>query len=106
MFRDQRLELTNQLGTCTERELRVDQILEGGGAQLFQVGDLKGGERLEGEIVERWPSPERERLPKLLDALFPRSGAALSNPSLEPAEVDLVMGDLEDVAAMPREQNI
>ena len=74
--------------------------------QLLQIGNLKGCEGLECEIVERWPSPEREGLPKLRDALFSPGGTTFSNPSVEPAKVELVIGDVEDVPAMPREQDI
>jgi hypothetical protein len=58
MLRDERLQLTDQVGVSTELEVRGNSFLERNGAQLFQPANLRLGERLEGEVGKRRPAPE------------------------------------------------
>ncbi len=46
-----------------ELDLRLEPVLERGQAQLVEPRDLVLEERLEREVGERWPAPERERVP-------------------------------------------
>jgi hypothetical protein len=101
---DQRLELPDELRTRAERELRVDQVLERCHAEFRQVADFVRDERLVGQIGERRPTPEPERLPQLLCPPLTRRGAALSNQALETAEVGLLRRDVEEVAARTGQQ--
>ena len=61
---DERLELRDQLGVAAEREIGLDPVLEAArrSSSSRAISDL--GERLEGEVRERRPAPERERLRK------------------------------------------
>jgi hypothetical protein len=59
---DERLQLAHQVGVAAARQVRVDARLERRPAQLLQPRDLDLRERLEGEVGERRPAPERQRL--------------------------------------------
>jgi hypothetical protein len=59
---DERFELGDERSVAAELELCFEQLLPRGGAKLFEAGDLRLRERLEGEVGERWPPPESERL--------------------------------------------
>ena len=59
---DERLELGDELGMTSEREISLDPLLERDGAQLLEPRDLGLGERLVEEVRERRPAPERECL--------------------------------------------
>ena len=54
---DQRVDLRHHLGVPSERELRVEQLLDRADPQLGQPVGLTRGERLEGEIAERGAAP-------------------------------------------------
>ena len=59
---DECLELGDELRVTSEREIRLDPLLERDGAQLLEPRDLGLGERLVEEVRERRPAPERECL--------------------------------------------
>jgi hypothetical protein len=59
---DQRLQLADDLRVPAELELRLDELLERGHAQVVQARDLALREGLVGEVVERAAAPEGERL--------------------------------------------
>ena len=65
MLGDERLELADELGVTAERQVGVDPLLERRQPQLLQPRDLGLGERLVGEVGERRPAPQRERLAQL-----------------------------------------
>src|SRR5579864_2258437 len=69
---DKQLQLPDQLGMTSEREVGVDPPLEGREAQLLQPADRSLGERLAGQLAERRSAPEGKgraeslgRLPRL-----------------------------------------
>jgi hypothetical protein len=99
MLDDEALELGNERRVLAEREPGVDQLFLGDDSQLFEAGSLEENEGLEGEIGERRPAPERERLAEPLDALRGVGFAScLLEQTLEAKQVDLVSLDLEQVA--------
>ena len=49
----------------TERQVGLDALFEAGQSQLLEAGDLALRERLVGEVGQRRPAPERERLAQL-----------------------------------------
>ena len=61
---DQQLELGDELGTRAEREIRLDPLLQGLDPELLEPRDLGLRPGLVGELGQRRPSPERERLPQ------------------------------------------
>ena len=92
MLLDQRLELADHLGMAAAGEVGVDRQLGRPHAKLVQAPDLGGGERLVGHVGERAAPPERERF----------AGALVLEHLLEPDDVDLVVGQLQLVAAAVR----
>jgi hypothetical protein len=58
----QRLELADHVAVASRLEVALDRELGGAQPQLFQPADLGGGERLAGDVVERGPAPQRQRL--------------------------------------------
>ena len=83
VLRDQRLELADELSAAAELEVGVDPLLERLQAQLLEPADLGLGERLEGEVGERWAAPQRERLAEQLRPLVPPAGLCLGDEALE-----------------------
>ena len=59
MLRDECLELSDQVATCAERELRVDQVFKRGGAQVLEPANLVQCEGLEDQVGERGTAPQR-----------------------------------------------
>src|SRR5689334_7715211 len=91
---DERLELADQLGVATEREVGFDPLLERRDTCLLQSRDLILRERRQGEVGQRRPSPKRqslqqrvggkpwtpgrERAPAFVDELLEAVGVQLS----------------------------
>ena len=106
MVRDQPLQLRDQRLVAAEGEVGLDPILDRDQPRLLEPGDLVLGERLIGEVGERRPAPERERL---IEARRRSVGvaaverlAALGGEPGETLRVDVVGARLEDVAPAPR----
>ena len=93
MLGDERLELAHELAMAAIREVRINRVLERAQPQLLQPPDRRRGERLVGDVGQRRPVPERERL---------ASGAIRDEP-LEAAHVEVVRRDAQLVAAPARE---
>ena len=55
-------ELRHELAVAAELQVGVDPVLERAEAKLLQARDRALGERLVGELRERRPAPQRERL--------------------------------------------
>ena len=87
---DQRLELGDEPVVLAEAELAGKPLLLGVEPEPLEPGDLGAGERLEGEVVERGPAPERERVGEQRAARPGRSGARLLEEPLEAKRVDAV----------------
>ena len=98
---DQRLELGDEVGVGAERELGVDQILQRRRRELLEPRGLAKRERLEEQVGERRPAPERERLAELSARSSPSALRPSAQP-LEAQEVDLVGVGLEQVPARAR----
>ena len=60
-----RLQLGDELGVASQLELGVDEVRLGGRAQLLEPRRLEPGEGLVGEVGQRRPAPEPERLAQL-----------------------------------------
>ena len=75
LLRDERGELADERGVASKREVGVDPLLEHGEAALLEARDLGPREVVVGEIGQRRPAPQRERLAQLLGR-FPRLGVA------------------------------
>ena len=60
VVRHEPAQLTDDLGVATGREVGLDADLERGLSLLLEPGDLRLGERLEGQVGERRPAPQRE----------------------------------------------
>jgi hypothetical protein len=74
--RDEHLELCENLEMAARRQVAVDRALGRGQVQLLEAADLAGRERLIGDIGERRPAPQRERLARqVVGERAPRSAA-------------------------------
>ena len=60
--RDEHLELAEDLAMAARRQVAVDRALGRGQVQLLEAADLARRERLLGDVGERRPAPQRERL--------------------------------------------
>jgi hypothetical protein len=108
MLRDQRLQLSDDLGVLTELELGVDQLLERGEPQLVQACDLGLGERLVGEVVERPTAPQRQSLLEHRrggrGASRCQLGPALGEEPLEPVGVERLRIEPQLVPPLARDE--
>ena len=78
---------------CRPRgKIGLDRRLGRTGAQLLQPADLRGGERLVGDIGERVAAPQREGL----------AGTPLRDQALEPERIDVAPVEPQLVAAAAR----
>src|ERR1700753_1402276 len=104
----QRVQLADQCCVLPQREVSVDPILQRSQTLLLQPRDLALRKRLIGEVRQRWAAPERESATKPVTRYSrpPRlqRPATLSDQHVEPIEVDLAAGGLEQVAATTRDQ--
>ena len=103
MLRRQCLQLPDQLGVATERQIGFDPILERREPQLLQASRLRLREPSLGEVRERLPAPQAECLAEQVPrpgCLARRErGAPLGGQALESSCVDRVGIGTEDVAA-------
>jgi hypothetical protein len=81
VLRDEALELADEVGVASEREVGLDPFLERAHAQLVQSRCLSRGERLVGELVQRRPSPHAEPLAQGLGGLAASPSANVRRPS-------------------------
>ena len=107
MLADQDLELLDHLGVAAERELRLDQLLQRRDPQVIQASDLREGKRLVGEVRQRIPAPQRQRLLERSDgrvgAVAGKLGAAPGEEPLEAVRVELLGIECQLVAALARD---
>ena len=85
---------------AAQLELGVDEIRLGGRAQLLEPRHLEPGEGLVGEVGERRPAPQPERLAQLRRASVRVLSPRLGDEPLEAAEVRLLGRRLEHVAGI------
>src|SRR5437867_109488 len=106
MVRDESLELADQTGVQTERELSVDTRFECDEPQLVEPRNFTLGERLIGEIGKRRTAPESKRFPKLLGSLLGlparERAASFCHQPREPRDVELLRPERQCVAGGPR----
>jgi len=99
---DQRLELGDEVVVTTERKIGFDPFLECRQAKLLKPGDLDVRERVECELRKRRAAPEGQRLAERGGGGVRVSGrkcaSSLVEQGLEPMEVELAVGDRQDVA--------
>jgi hypothetical protein len=90
MLANETLELGDEPGVMTEREVRVQALLESGETDLFQPADFRLGERLAGEVCERRPAPKSKSIPQELRRLVRRRLFCLGHLLLEAEQIELV----------------
>src|SRR5207244_3335374 len=94
---DQRLEFLHELGPSAELELGPDPLFGRGESPLAQLRDLLLREVLELEILERPPTPQRERGTKQLDTIAGAGRTRLRDEPVELRNVEVLRIDAEDV---------
>ncbi len=105
---DQSLELADQLGVTSKREVRVDSFVDCRQAQFLEPADLDLGERLERELREGRAPPQREcvvedarRAPGIVAR---QCLAPLGEQPFKAPQVEFVRLELELVARRARQQ--
>jgi hypothetical protein len=98
VFLDELLQLTDELARGAQLEVGVHPLLERRESRLLQAADLVAGERLEGEVLERRPPPERQRGAELLGALTRLGPACLGREPLEARQVELLRIDAQQIS--------
>ena len=96
---DETLELADELAVTTEREIRVDAILERGQANLLEPSDLALRPRFVGELDEWRAAPEPECLAQPLGRGRRVCPPRLGHQALEPVQIDAIRLDAELVSA-------
>ena len=91
---------------AAQLELGVDEIRLGRRAQLLEPRHLEPGEGLVGEVGERRPAPQPERLAQLRRASVRVLSPPLGDEPLEAAEVRLLGRCLEHVAGIARDDHV
>src|SRR6185369_6686856 len=97
MIRDERLELADELGVPAERQVGVDPLLQRYQPQILQTPGLRTRERLVGELCERRPPPQRERLAEQARRTSRIGASRLGDEPLEAQQVDRLGIQLEQV---------
>jgi hypothetical protein len=98
MLLDQLLQFADQLPGGAQLEVGVHPLLERGESRLLEAADLVAGERLEREVLERRPPPERERGAELLCPLARLGPACLRGEPLEARQVELLRVDAQEIS--------
>ena len=101
---DERLEFGDEIAVPTEPELEFDPLAHDGEPKLLEPRDLGAGELLEGELLERRPAPETQRLPQQRERfLRVVARARLGDERLEAVTVQLAGLQAKQVARRPRD---
>ena len=100
----QRLDLVDHLGVAAGREILLERQLGRGEAELLQAADLQAGERLSGDIVEGWSTPEGQRLARHPLGDEPLEAARIDLARAEPQLVAVAAGDDLRAVARPLER--
>src|SRR5256885_11812526 len=108
MLTNEGLELPDQSRVLTQRELRVDPLLENSQSRFLQPRDLRLRERLVGKFGKRWATPQPQCLPqpggRTLRIALMKCPAAFLHERLEAANVDLTRLGLQQIAAPAADQ--
>lgn len=89
-----------------EVEIGVDPVAEGGEMQFVQTSDLGLREVVERELRERRAPPQCERFPEKLPPLVGREVPRVSKRALEAIRIDLIRGDLQEIAGRLGHQHV
>ena len=81
---DQRLELADELRVATEREVGLDPLLESRQSEALSRAISRLGPRLVGEVGERRPAPQGQRLAQRARRRGAVGSASLGDEPLEP----------------------
>ena len=107
---DQSVELANQLGVPAKHKIRVDPCLDREQAELVEARSLLLGESLVGDAVERRSAPERQRFAGpcgcCVDVAVGERPLGFGQPTLEAVDVELLLSDLQHVAAAARDEQL
>ena len=102
---DELLELADERPVRAELQVGGDSPLERGQPELLQAADRGLGEGVVGEVRQRRPSPQRERLPQVLGRRasvaafeFARSGV---DHALETLRIERVRLDVDEIPGRP-----
>ena len=104
--RDEVLDARHELSVPSELELRTDELLLREQPELLEPRRLGRSKRLELQIRERGAAPERKRAPESRRAFGRRLNVRLLHETLETTEIDVLGGDVEDVARRPGAQDV
>src|SRR5262245_16780329 len=105
MLADEPLELGNELRLPSEREIRVDALLERG-ETLFLESDARGSRERHVELGEGRPAPQRKRLAQQLGRLGGWHGPRRRHQPLEALEVELAVSNPDQVAGRLRDDHL
>jgi hypothetical protein len=94
----ERLELAHKLSVLARGEIGVDPLLERAEAQLLELRRVCLRERLVGEVGQRRPAPQRERLAQLRGRGGGIGAGRLRDQRLKAGQVELGRLDVERVA--------
>jgi hypothetical protein len=105
MCANELLELADERPVRSELQVGGDSPLERGQPELLQAADRGLGERVVGEVRQRRPSPQRERLPQVLGsrasvAAFELARSGVDH-ALEALRVERVRLDMDEVPGRP-----
>ena len=100
------LQLGDEPAVLAEPELRLDALLDAGEPQLLEPRDRRRRERLVGEVGERRPAPQRERLAqarrRALGRAVREGRAGVLREPLEPVQVERLLPGADEVARRAR----
>ena len=98
MLLDELFQLADQVAGGAELEVGIDPLLERRESCLLEAADLVAGKRLEREVLEGRPPPERQRGAELLGPLARLGAPCLGGQPLEARQVELLRVDPQDVS--------
>jgi hypothetical protein len=103
---DEHLQLADDVGVPAGREIGVEPALERRQSQLLQAGDRRARERLVGQVGERRPAPQGERLAQRGRGSPRLRLGGLGEQALEPRDVDLGGVGAQRVARLARDDPV
>jgi hypothetical protein len=108
MLGHERFELANEGGVESEPEIGAYAVLDRCDPEFQQPGYVGLCEALEGEVRQRWPAPDVERVAQSAGCLLVLSpfqrGPCAGHFGLEVVEVELAGLNSDEVAGWPRDQ--
>jgi hypothetical protein len=105
MRRQQRFDLGREVAVAAEGEVSVDSLLVGHQSQLLECGRLTCRRSSEGDVGQRGPTPQRERVSEHRGSLCDRNRDGPSGESTEPVRIDLLRRDVQEVTGRSRDEH-